>query len=991
MGGVLVGALAAALWLLSAPIRAEVIIAEGERFTPLDAAGWKLTRQDDTYASHTFGGMWLTHGACLGAPAESAGSVAAQKVTVREGGRFRVWSKYQAPPYFNYLHWIAVVQGGRTVFAHEYGRSGTPRLWSFGAAGSEAWWPWGVDHDAAEAPQETAVLSSGPAEILLITEPNAAPAGDRYVDFVVLTTSMTGDYIGYKPYAVSTPFAGEALAATRLFLRFKNTADIPAQLLIKRPIGHFGPDYRPAEDILPQVPVPAGQWSPWVNIGPFLRLVSDDGLAVTVQGAKEVRLEFSREPASGDDAGKVRVPNGESVSIPKEIVWNKEARVRSDAERAEEIVRLSRRWRSGNGGKKPKDVLFYGEFQGTEEWLLSLKDALGYNTLLPDRYQHVKRDGIAYWIGDAKKIENLAASLKDKDAFRVMSFGDEIGLGDVDYADPKTTAAYRVWLTNRGVTTSELGEDPAAAVPAKDGAGRRVWYSSLFSQDAAFESFRQNTALAKRLIGPHVLAGANYSPHTPVLFYGPLFQWIDAFKQDAMGLFWTEDYIHIVPEVPQIISWMLAEARCAVKYHEQPLHFYILPHAPGQQPGFLRRNILAAVGFGASHIDNFWIAPMGRFSENYVSWDYRDTFRTLHEAIYDTAEAEKLQAGGRVRPARIAVVLSKATEFNETRGVFEKSKDPFAVRTNAPEKLEQTLGRKEQQMLYLALRQAQHAADLVTEDDVKDGALKDYDVAYFAGEWIDKDAVPPLADWVRKGGMLYADGGLGLLNQFDEPEGAMLDLLGLSEAAVEKNAVNLRTVLELPLADPIGTIALGRDKIAAIGLKQKLVPETAKALANWEDGSVAATVNEFGRGKAFAVGTLAGMSWMKTGLPAEPFARAGNKRKNPVDFAPAAARLTQLGADAKAVARAVVCSKTGVEAAVIDHKDGTLVTLLNWTNAPLKDLEVTVRMKQSARDVRSVRLQKSLPHEFKVFSGFKDLEAVFRLDLDDADYILLPK
>src|SRR5688572_14278230 len=82
---------------------ADVIVAEGEQFKPLDAKGWQVTHQNDSYASHTYGGMWTTHGGCLGAPAASAGSVATQTVQVPKAGGYRVWSKYQAPPYFNYL------------------------------------------------------------------------------------------------------------------------------------------------------------------------------------------------------------------------------------------------------------------------------------------------------------------------------------------------------------------------------------------------------------------------------------------------------------------------------------------------------------------------------------------------------------------------------------------------------------------------------------------------------------------------------------------------------------------------------------------------------------------------------------------------------------------------------------------------------------------------------------------------------------------------
>ena len=59
-------------------------------------------------------------------------------------------------------------------------------------------------------------------EIRLVTVANPAPAGKRFVDFVVLTTEPGDTYEGFKPYKVASPFTLEALARSRVFVRFKN-------------------------------------------------------------------------------------------------------------------------------------------------------------------------------------------------------------------------------------------------------------------------------------------------------------------------------------------------------------------------------------------------------------------------------------------------------------------------------------------------------------------------------------------------------------------------------------------------------------------------------------------------------------------------------------------------------------------------------------------------------------------------------------------------
>ena len=214
----------------------------------------------------------------------------------------------------------------------------------------------------------------------------------------------------------------------------------------------------------------------------------------------------------------------------------------------------------------------------------------------------------------------------------------------------------------------------------------------------------------------------------------------------------------------------------------------------------------------------------------------------------------------------------------------------------------------------------------------------------------------------------------------------MRRLLGLKETKLTKNAVIPRTLLELPLCPPIDTITLDGQKVPALGMRQQLTPDTAKILGTWSDGTAAVTVNEHGKGKVFAVGTLAGNVYMKSALKPIPFARGGRHTTyNPTDFDARATKLVRLGVDVKKPMQEVMCGNPGVEAVVIDHKDGTLVTLVNWTNAPIKGLPVTLRLPAAPSEVRSVSGQKALA------SKYDEGAVTFTVDLDEADYILLPR
>ena len=991
-GGLCVKTAVLLISLVSSTVMGEIVVCEGERFTPLDAKGWQFTAQNDSYASHTYGGMWMTHGAGIGAPADSEGSVAVQEVTIPSEAEYRVWSKYQAPPYFNYLHKIEIVQRGKVVFAQVYGKKGADRMWSFSTQSDELWWTWGVDHDTAEAPKKMVKLSPGKAQVRLITVANESPAGDRFIDFVILTTNPADDYEGRSPYRVVTPFGKEALAATELYIRFKNSTAKPAKLKVSAYMGHWQPNYSGWTIEVPQEAVAPGSWSAWTNIGPHCRLVHDEGVRLILEGAETVRAQLARDPQGKDMVGEVTVPNGDTVTIPLNVTWNKDAEFIPSKENARRVIaKCKTEWRTANKGKKPQRIAYYGSFGGAGNWW-ELKDALGYNTHLPKKYDRISPHAMHTHSFGAQEITALAKRIRDKDEFRLLSFGDEISLGSIDFNDPEMQKEFRIWLKKKGYTREDLGVAVAVAKLTQKPNTRLAWYSQLFNEEQRFAYYRSQTKLTEKLIGRHVLTGANYSPHHLALCYGPIYQWVDLFKHNGMSMFWAEDYIFSVPEVPQIFSWMLAETKCGVKYNDQPMLYYIMPHAPGQEAGYLRRDMLAAIGFGVSHINSFTVAPEENHTENYVTWGYDETFRVLHESIYDSGEVEDFQAGGKQRPARVAVVLSKATDYNESRLAVNPKDDPFLRQCrNAQDqasRLEQTICRKDQQMLYLALRHGQHGVELITEDDIVDGYLKQYDVVYFAGEWIDHRAVGRLKTWVKRGGILYATAGIGHLNEFGEPEASMMELLGLKSCTTQKNLHIVRTLLELPLAEPIGTITMNGQKIPAIGMKQKLVPATAKVLGKWEDGCAAVTVNTVGKGKAFAVGTLAGNTYMKTGLKQVPFARGGTKNLyNPVDFDAAATKLVRLGVEAGNPPQDVVCSNPYVEALVIDNPNkGTLLTLVNWSNGPIKDLQVRLKLAHKPKFARSVSQQSN-----KLPISYAGGVATITTDLTEADFILLPR
>lgn len=999
--------LKAGLFIVCWPCLAQepiVVIAEGEAFVsisdPASAShdtlynnkGWVLTPQDQSYASHTYGGMWVTHGALLGAPADSEGAIAEQIVSIPATGDFRVWSKYQAPPYFNYLHRIEIEQAGQVLYSETYGRPGTPRLWSFAQSSDDLWLYWGVDHDAAEAPDKSVQLQQGRAIIRLITEKNPSPAGKRMVDFIVLTTNQNSNYIGREPYSVATPFANEALAATRLYMRFKNSSDQPAQLKVKTR-QHFQPNYRGSTKTYPDQAVAPGAWSEWVNVGPDLRLVHNEAMTPELQGADTIEIEFARDEDGKQLIAAINVAKADKIYIPIDIVWNHNSRITTTRELGTNLTALANTWPKANNGKKPRKFPFYGVFKGTD-WSLELKDALGFNTLLPDKFDHIKIDGYFQHARNGAAIRKLASEV-DVRKQRIVSFGDEIRFSPLDLkvtSNQTLKPLFANWLKSRGVSEEELGM-PLSDAHLRDALGnaRLNWYATLFWEEYAFDHYKTLTQIAKKEFGKRVLTGANFSPHLPPQYYGSIGQWVDAFRHDAMSMYWSEDYIFSVPEPPQILSWHFAMMRAAVRYNKQPIHYYVMPHAPGQPSEELRRAMVFAVGNGASSLDSFWVGPQEEFTENYIAWQYRDSFKAIHDTIYQTAEVERMVLGGKRRGTRVAIVLSKATQINEDKLIFNKQQDPFTRNSaNADQgfnhnRLKQVMCRKEQQALYLALRRAQYDVDLITEDDIyARDALANYAVVYFAGEWIDTQIIKPLKDWVKAGGTLYASAGLGHMNQFGEQENGMLEILGLRRSQLTKKLYNVRPLLELPLAETLDTISFGNHRVEMIGWHQPLNVESAQSIGQWSDGSTAVTRNQLGKGQAIAVGGLPGLSWQKTGLRPLPFARGGSLNLyHPDGFEAGATALATLGLHGSMIERSVITNNPSVEASIIDYKQKSVLTLVPWTNRPANDLSVQIAMRRKPRKIYSVSTATDIP--FTWAGGIATLE----FDLSGPDFIVI--
>jgi len=88
----------------------------------------------------------MTHGGCLGAPADSVDSIAKKTIAGRTAARSASGSKYQPRPTSTTCTKSKSNRLQGRILPHVYGKKGTDRLWSFSGVSDELLVPWGVDH-----------------------------------------------------------------------------------------------------------------------------------------------------------------------------------------------------------------------------------------------------------------------------------------------------------------------------------------------------------------------------------------------------------------------------------------------------------------------------------------------------------------------------------------------------------------------------------------------------------------------------------------------------------------------------------------------------------------------------------------------------------------------------------------------------------------------------------------------------------------------------
>lgn len=643
------------------------------------------------------------------------------------------------------------------------------------------------------------------------------------------------------------------------------------------------------------------------------------------------------------------------------------------------------RWaREAAGGKRvsPKELIlqtsFYGGTVKDAEalWLLGFNLVGNQTAAMHAKFPDLRHPAGHHWVefgpeltreDVAKQIRSHADKTKPSERMNLFGFSDEIACHARIGTNAAALAHFREWLADQKIAPQDLGvtqwnevvpiETPEAlrerAKLNPKAANRVFYYTSRFRQASATqrirwltESFRGHAPGATNVFTSTLVADHPYfsgtglgmgMKHQNTAWGGwPLaLDWFDLARKRAVDAIGIEDWMGLqymygpnyTWEGPQLMGFQTSIFRSGSE-GAMPVITWI---TPSNDTNFLLK-ASSALAQGSKHLFFWTYGPTCHGTENYWS-DLRGAYDGFARYARQLAAAEHIIAPGTTRKTRVALLYSISADYWQPFGYIHML---------------------ERRAMYLALVHNQYLVDMLTEEDVVAGRLRNYDMLYVTDANIDTKASAAIEVWVRDGGWLYGSCGAGSRNQFDEPAPGLAKAFGIEPAIhceVQPGRYHIRGSLnELPYLDEIAlesTSELGDSaSFGVVGVKIGFLPTTSRVIGNFKDRRSAAAVNDFGKGRAVYFAGCPGLSYLKDAR----FVPKALQEQYP----PSQRRLINALAVIRRVPRLVELSHPAVEAGIYDSPNGSAVVLANFTYQPIEKLTLRVPLSQKIQAIRSV-------------------------------------
>lgn len=515
-----------------------------------------------------------------------------------------------------------------------------------------------------------------------------------------------------------------------------------------------------------------------------------------------------------------------------------------------------------------------------------------------------------------------------------MKIGDEIGV-EVDEPHIDTCEdcqhRFREFLKTDGFDPAPYGktwEDVrwVASEEATDDFRRALYHRSvLFLSANTGYLYAEAIRAAERHFAPRVPVIYNVNP-TPIMS-GMALDWYQMDRVNGINGQWLEVLGHIQPGGPSFLAdlaWGITSRRNLI------IGVYLI--YVGQEKSARDTLAFSARGCRSFIFYNYGPKTLGA-ADNFSEHD--PSLLAVSESTQPILAAEEFFNKAERSPRQAVMIYSRTAEiWGEDNAVVHDR--PYT---------------------YLALNHSGIPMDIIPEQDVLDGRLENYKVAYLNGTHLRRDVAIKIREWVKSGGHLWGDVGAAMRDEADRRLDVLEPVFGAKQQFVDrKYPVSFGYYLgETPDAE-MGKVTWkpgpwGKGGETQCELQRASVePAGGEVVATFDDGAPAAFTHQFGKGRSLLLAYSAGLTYSR-------FYRL-KERVYPLRYEELDRMvIAQFALDAGAQ-RPVLTSKPGIEATRLDSEKGIAITLIDqWSQKPTVTIELeTDHQPTQVRSVKSGNL-----------------------------------